>query len=311
LSSNKILIAEDDPIARCVLETTLRKSGYDVYAVLDGNAAWQALQQPVAPRLVILDWMMPGMDGVEICRALRARSTIPYVYVLMVTAKGQKQDVIEALEAGADDYLIKPFDHYELHARLTVGSRILDLQQRYLAACENLRVQAARDSLTKLWNHGAILDHLEQELTRGVRQSAPLGLLMADIDYFKQINDTHGHAAGDEVLQQVARTFKGMVRPYDSVGRYGGEEFLFVLPGCDAESTAKLGERMREEVAQLSINQILRVTISVGATALEGDEPIASSGLLRAADEALYRAKRGGRNRVEFQQLASVSLVCA
>lgn len=310
MSSTRILIAEDDPIARCILETTLHKRGYQVTAVDNGQAAWQALQQPAAPQLAILDWMMPGMDGVEICRALRARATVPYVYVLMLTARGQKQDIIEALEAGADDYLVKPFDKYELGARLTVGKRILDLQQRYLEACEDLRVQAARDSLTSLWNHAAILDQLEQELSRGVRQRTPLGLLMADIDYFKQVNDTHGHATGDEVLRQVARTFKGIVRPYDSVGRYGGEEFLFVLPGCESESTLKLGERVREEVARLTIDQKLHVSISVGATAYEGDQTVMASALLRGADEALYRAKRNGRNRVEFQPAASGTLAC-
>jgi diguanylate cyclase (GGDEF)-like protein len=296
----KILIAEDDPIARCILETTLRKSGYEVTAALEGQAAWQALQQADAPRLAILDWMMPGMDGLEICRALRASASQPYVYVLMLTAKGRKQDVIEALEAGADDYLVKPCDHYELYARLTVGQRILDLQTRYLTACEELRVQAARDSLTGLWNHAAILDRLDQEVARVLRTNLPLGVLMADLDFFKQINDNHGHATGDEVLRQVARMFKGLLRPYDAVGRYGGEEFLFVLPGCDSASTMGLANRLREEVARRRIGSDLRVTVSVGATALEGRQSITASALLRQADTALYRAKRGGRNRVEF-----------
>ena len=296
----KILIAEDDPIARCVLETTLRKSGYEVTAVVDGQAAWQALQQEDAPRLAILDWMMPGMDGLDVCRALRASSSQPYVYVLMLTARGRKQDVIEALESGADDYLVKPFDPYELHARLTVGKRILDLQSGYLAVCEELRLQAARDSLTHLWNHGAILDRLEQEVSREQRQQLPLGVLMADLDFFKQINDTHGHAAGDEVLRRVAHAFKNLVRPYDAVGRYGGEEFLFVLPGCDRASTMGLAERLREEVARQKIGQNLQVTVSIGATALEGKHPISASALLHEADAALYKAKRSGRNRVEF-----------
>src|SRR5262249_30535100 len=150
---------------------------YDVITAVDGQSAWQLLQQPDAPRLAILDWMMPGMDGVEICRALRSRSTLPYVYVLMLTARGQKQDIIEALETGADDYLVKPFDHFELRARLTVGKRILDLQQNYLTACEDLRLQAARDSLTRLWNHAAILNQLEQEVSRGARQQTPVGVL--------------------------------------------------------------------------------------------------------------------------------------
>ena len=184
----------------------MRKAGYEVLSVIDGRrAALEALQESDAPRLAIVDWMMPGMDGLDVCRALRANSSQPYTYVLMLTAKGRKQDVIEALEAGADDYLIKPFDPYELHARLTVGKRIVDFQNRYLIACEELRLQAARDALTSLWNHGAILDRLEQEVSRGLRQETPLGVLMADLDYFKNINDTHrARGRHDEVLCQVA-----------------------------------------------------------------------------------------------------------
>ena len=195
---------------------------------------------------------------------------------------------------------MKPFDPYELHARLTVGKRILDLQNSYLTACEELRLQAARDSLTHLWNHGAILDRLDQELSRAERQRLPMGVLMADLDLFKQINDTYGHATGDEVLRHVANTLKHLVRPYDSVGRYGGEEFLFVLPNCDRASTIGLAERLREEVARQKIEQNLQVTVSIGATSREGGEPIRASELLRQADSALYKAKHGGRNRVEF-----------
>ena len=300
MSQIRILIAEDDPIARCILETTLRKHGYEVVSVADGQAAWRVLQQENAPRLAILDWMMPGMDGVEICRALRNGASEPYVYVLLLTARGRKQDVIEGLEAGADDYLVKPFDHYELHARLTVGKRILDLQNRYLSVCDELRVQAARDSLTNLWNHAAIFDRLEQEISRAQRQGIPLGVLMADLDYFKQINDNFGHVAGDEVLRRVANIFKSMIRPYDAVGRYGGEEFMFVLPGCDSETTLRLAERLREEVAQQRVDSCPNVTVSIGATALDGRQPITISDLLRQADQALYQAKRNGRNRVDF-----------
>ena len=296
----KILIAEDDTVARRILEVTLRKAGYEVRSVIDGRAALEALQEADAPRLAIVDWMMPALDGLDVCRALRASSSQPYTYVLMLTAKGRKQDVIEALEAGADDYLIKPFDPYELHARLTVGKRIVDFQNRYLTACEELRLQAARDALTSLWNHGAILDRLEQEVSRGLRQESPLGVLMADLDYFKDINDTHGHATGDEVLRQVAREFTKTIRPYDGVGRYGGEEFLFVLPGCDRDSTLSLAERLRVEISRLGIIRNLEVTMSVGATILTGRQPITAQALLHQADAALYQAKRGGRNRVEF-----------
>jgi diguanylate cyclase (GGDEF)-like protein len=305
MSVTKILIAEDDPIARCILETTLRKHNYDVISVTDGKVAWQCLLKDDSPRLAILDWMMPGMDGVEICRALRAASNQPYVYVLMLTAKGRREDVIEGLEAGADDYLVKPFDHYELHARLTVGKRILDLQNRYLKVCDDLRMQAARDSLTNLWNHAAIFDRLEQEIVRAQRQGQPLGVLMADLDFFKRINDSYGHATGDEVLRKVASVYQNMTRPYDAVGRYGGEEFMFVLPGCDRDATVGLAERLRLEVANLLFDHDLRVTVSVGATALKILYPISASALVRLADEALYEAKHNGRNRVEFKACQS------
>ncbi len=301
MTATKILIAEDDPIARCILEATLRKHQYEVTSVTDGRTAWQLLSQPDAPRLAILDWMMPGMDGVEICRALRASSAQPYIYLLMLTAKGRKQDVIEGLEAGADDYLVKPFDHYELHARLTVGKRILELQNRYLQACDDLRMQAARDSLTNLWNHAAIFDRLEQEIVRAQRQNQPLGVLMADLDFFKRINDTHGHVAGDAVLRGVANAYCSLTRPYDAVGRYGGEEFMFVLPGCDAEGTKNLAERLREEVSRLRFESGLTVTVSIGATSLNSQEPISASALVKQADDALYEAKNAGRNRVEFR----------
>ncbi len=163
-------------------------------------------------------------------------------------------------------------------------------------------MQAARDSLTSLWNHAAILDKLEQEVSRAQRQHLALGVLMADLDLFKQINDAHGHATGDEVIRCVAHAFKNLVRPYDAVGRYGGEEFLFVLPGCDADSTMGLAERLREEVASLKFGKNLAVTVSIGATAREGTYPTLASALLHEADAALYHAKRCGRNRVEFLQ---------
>ena len=161
-------------------------------------------------------------------------------------------------------------------------------------------MQAARDGLTSLWNHAAILDRLEQEVSRGLRQDVSMGVLMADLDFFKDINDTHGHAIGDEVLRQVARVFTNAVRPYDGVGRYGGEEFLFVLPGCDKDSTISLADRLRLEISRLEVLRNLEVTMSVGATILNGRESVTAQALLRQADAALYQAKRGGRNRVEF-----------
>src|SRR5580692_9160242 len=204
-SINAVLIAEDDPIFRRILESWFKKWDYQVTAVENGVDAWEVLQREDAPQLVILDWMMPGMDGIEICRRIRSGDQGVYRYVLLLTAKDDKQDVIAGLEAGADDYLTKPFDVDELRARVRAGKRILDLQAALFHAQDDLQSAALHDSLTGLWNRGAILDLLRREVCRRQRTGDALGVIMADIDYFKKINDTHGHLVGDAVLQEVTR----------------------------------------------------------------------------------------------------------
>jgi two-component system, cell cycle response regulator len=304
----KILIAEDDLISRRLLESLLRKSGYDVQVALDGADAWAMLQEPDAPKLVILDWMMPGMDGLQICREIRKRNERLYTYILLLTAKSNRQELLEGLEAGADDYLVKPFDVHELRARLNVGRRILNLQNQLLYVCEELRLQATQDSLTGVWNRAAILEILEQELARASRDGTPVGIVLGDLDHFKRVNDTHGHPAGDTVLREATRSLRSQLRSYDALGRYGGEEFLFVLPGCNASGTVQFAERVRQHLAANPVGLEARsipVTISLGASAYEG-HPVADSMLLfQAADSALYRAKSAGRNRVEFYPPAS------
>ena len=216
----QILIAEDDVITRRTLEALLVKWGYAVIVVRDGVEAWEILQGDAAPRLVILDWMMPGLDGVQICRQVRQRAAAPDVYMLSLTAKGNQEDTINGLEAGADDYLTKPFHGLELKARLRSGRRILELQQQLIAAREAFRLQATHDLLTGPWNHAAILDILQRELNRARRESNPPGVVMGDLDHFKRVNDTYGHLAGDAVLREVAKRLSASVRPYDSVARY-------------------------------------------------------------------------------------------
>jgi diguanylate cyclase (GGDEF)-like protein len=299
----KILIAEDDLISRRVLTATVQKAGYEVIATCDGEAAWQVLQSEEAPQLAILDWMMPGMDGLQVCREVRKRTPKNYTYILMLTAKGNRRDIVEGLEAGADDYLVKPFDAHELRARLNVGRRILDLQNQLVFLCEELKIRATHDSLTGIWNRAAILDVLNQELARAERDSNPVGIVMADLDHFKRINDTYGHPAGDAVLRETTHGLQASLRPYDGVGRYGGEEFLIVLPGCTGESTLRLAERLREQVAEspvLYAGTQIPVTISIGATSYEGGSLADAMTLLQAADDALYQAKHAGRNRVVF-----------
>jgi two-component system cell cycle response regulator len=301
---NTALIAEDDPIFRRILESWFKKWNYQVTAVDNGMAAWEALQKEDAPQLAILDWMMPGMDGIEVCRKIRGRDQGVYRYVLLLTAKDDKQDVIAGLEAGADDYLTKPFDVDELRARVRAGKRILDLQAALIRAKDDLQFAAAHDALTGLWNRGAILDLLKREVSRRQRTEDSLGVIMADIDYFKKINDTHGHLVGDAVLQEVTRRLAAGVRPYDAVGRYGGEEFLIVFPGCSAANLVLGAERLRHCIADSPIETVagqLPVTLSLGlACAEQNAEAHDCETFLRIADEALYAAKAQGRNRVEM-----------
>jgi two-component system cell cycle response regulator len=305
-----ILIAEDQiPLGRALKEW-LRPWGYEATVVHDGLAALAALQAPDGPVLALLDWLMPGLDGIEVCRRVRADASLTYPYLVLVTGQGSREQMLDALEAGADDFLIKPVEAAELRARLATGRRIVTLQEQLLATQRQLREQATRDALTGLWNRAAILDLLERELARGQREGRPVGVILADVDHFKGINDTFGHLAGDRVLRQVAGRLGEALRPYDTVGRYGGEEFLVVLPGCDAAAATGLAERLRRCVAAEPVGWEggpVAVTLSLGVAAWDGS--VDTAGLLQAADEALYRAKGAGRNRVMSGQGQAVARV--
>src|SRR5689334_8615984 len=266
----RILIADDDPVSCQLLGGLLHKWGYEVIAAHNGTEAWELLQADQAPRIALLDWMMPGLDGPEICRRVRARSSQPYVYIMLLTANDKVGNLVEGLESGADDYLTKPFHPQELRARLRVGLRMLDLESGLVEAREKLRFKASHDSLTSIWNRGAIIEQLERELSRSQRDGSSVGILLADIDHFKRINDTRGHLVGDEVLRAVTGRLKGEVRAYDGVGRYGGEEFLILLPGCDHAKLAAKAEQLVRMVERSSIETStgpVPVTISIGGIA--------------------------------------------
>ena len=306
----RILIADDSIVSRHLLDATLRKWGYEVVVACDGVEAWNALQAAEGPMVAILDWVMPGLTGPEVCRRVREREKEKdtYTYLLLLTSKSLKEDLIEGMESGADDYITKPFDQHELKVRLRAGTRIIDLQRELVAAKDALREQATKDFLTRIWNRSSILDILQRELARGARENRPVGVVLADLDHFKSVNDTYGHFAGDAVLREFTRRMQGSIRPYDAIGRYGGEEFLVILPGSDDTNTAAHAERMRSALDRLpmEINDEERiVTCSFGATSWQPGMDADSEALIRIADDALYVAKHQGRNRV-VQQAALV-----
>jgi two-component system cell cycle response regulator len=317
----KILIAEDDAVTRRRLESNLLNWDYEVLVAKDGDEAWRALQGEDAPRLAILDWMMPGMDGIKVCEEARKLKGEPYIYILILTAKGRKVDIIQGLDAGADDYLIKPYDAHELKARLRAGRRILALQEALLSARDALRFQATLDPLTGLWNRNAILATLKRELLRAERQGSALAIFMADFDGFNQVNETYGYLAGDSVLREAADRIRSVSRLYDAVGRYGGEEFIIIAPGCEISEAVTQAERIRASISDKAVDQsegMIYLTLSVGAVAIDREHAITDPNLLiRASVTALSRAKELGANRVELaraedvQGLASAKLLGA
>ncbi len=299
---NGVLIADDDPLSRRMLEAFLTKSGYRVVTAVDGVDALKILTAEDSPSLAILDWMMPGLEGPQVCERARALLDRPYVYILLLTARSEKQDLLNGLQSGADDYLTKPFDAQELRARLHVGQRILDLQDSLIAAREEMRFQATHDLLTGIDNRSVAIDAMDRESSRQVREGGSFGVVLLDLDHFKNVNDALGHLAGDAVLKEAARRMTLAVRPYDTVGRYGGEEFLVVVPSSDAAGTMALAERIREAIQSAPVTTEagdVHVTASCGVAASTASNRLDPHTLLHLADEALYRAKELGRNRSE------------
>ena len=295
----RILIADDEPVSLRMLERTLQRAGYDVTAVRNGRAAVEELCRPEGPRLALLDWMMPELDGPAVCREVRSQRGKSHVHLILLTSKNTKQDIVIGLESGADDYLIKPFDPEELKARLHTGLRILQLEDNLLEAREEMRYKATHDALTSLLNRGTIVELLARELMRTRRENGCTIAVLGDLDRFKQVNDTYGHLVGDEVLREVAKRLLSSVRSYDFVGRYGGEEFLLVLNNCDANKSIDRAEEIRSTVCRSPIATTqgpLSITVSVGVIASRGRDLVTVEEFLCEVDRALYAAKAAGRN---------------
>ncbi len=295
----RILIAEDDFTSRTMLAAVLRKGGHEIVEANNGAEAWLALQQPNAPQMAIIDWMMPEMDGLELVHRVRGLPTDQPPYLIMLTSKGEKADIIAGLDAGANDYLGKPFDAGELRARVNVGCRMIEMQAALIESREALAHQATHDPLTGMFNRRAILDHLHKQLAHSHRHGHALAVGICDIDHFKQINDTHGHQTGDDILCGLAACLKESLRKDDTVGRMGGEEFLIVSTMRAGTDGLALFARICSQVAQTA--QVTRsgdlyVTVSIGVAAAVVGSNVDS--LLERSDLALYRAKNEGRNRV-------------
>ncbi|HYG99082.1 MAG TPA: diguanylate cyclase [Terriglobales bacterium] len=306
----RVLLADDDSISRTLITRFLNVWGYEVISVATGDDAWNVLQQDDAPNLAILDCTMPGINGSDICRRVRDSKVGPYRYLLLLTFRQDREDLLRGLESGADDFITKPVDAAALKARLQIGRRILELQDRLMQAVEVTRFEASHDALTGLWNRAAVLQFLHGQFARSTRDGISVAVAIADVDHFKKVNDTHGHLAGDEVLREVAKRIRKPLRSYDWVGRYGGKEFLIIAPDCTLSNAFSMCERLRSSITgkPFTINRTrIEVTLSFGiATTAESGAPD-EEGLLRAADRALYLAKEHGRNRIEAAKRTSRS----
>ncbi len=297
----RILIAEDDAITRRLLEATLGNDDYEIEMYCDGETACQALQKDDAPALVILDWMMSGMDGIDICRQLRARDKQASRYLLLLIAKEQQRDVFAGLEAGADDYVVKPFSPLELKARLHTGVRTVRLHRKLIEARNAMQEMLKHDLLTGLWNHSAIVEMLEIEAVRAKRSGESIGLVIVDIDHFKQINDTFGHPLGDQVLREAAKRIKEVNRGYDTVGRYSGDAFIILLPGCDEQQAQGFAGRLQARFSGAALEvggDHIEVSLSMGIAAFKPGIRMDVTVLIHQADQALSRAKSQGSARI-------------
>ncbi len=290
----KILIAEDQPTAALFLRRTIEKMGHETAVAPDGEAAWRMIREGDAP-LLISDWMMPHLEGPDLCRRLRAAKDDRYIYIILLTSLDRREDRLKGLRAGADDFLTKPPDPDELAVRLEIAERIIAMHDQLARQNARLAELATTDELTGVKNRRRFREDLELLFAQADRQGSPLSLIMLDIDHFKQFNDTFGHPAGDRVLRDVGSNLLAIVRGHDVVARYGGEEFVVLLPGTEADEAIDVAERIRSAIADHPWPS-RKVTASLGVATSSIEVPDAAT-LVDHADRALYHSKQSGRNR--------------
>lgn len=298
----KVLIADDDPSYRRLLETILKYRGYEILEAPDGQTAWNKLQSENIP-FVLTDWMMPGLDGPTLIQKIRQAQFPHYTYIILLTGRDGRSDIVDGLQSGADDYIIKPFDLGELRARVAIGERILTLEMRLRDTMKKLEQLATYDNLTGLFNRRALYEQANRQIARAQREGSPLSAIMIDVDFFKQVNDSHGHLVGDQALMLLATLISRGKREYDLAGRWGGEEFLIILPGATLDEAQMVAERLRAEInlspIRLALQELLYIHASFGVALLDlAEKDDAFQKLVLHADIALYRAKNSGRDRV-------------
>jgi len=302
----RALIADDDRVTTAILSAAVAGWGLEPVVANDGAQAWEMLQAPGAADLVIVDWMMPGMDGLELCRRIRNTPSLAATYVLLLTGRSSRADLVAGLDAGADDYMVKPIDPEELRARVQVGVRVATLQRRLAeqvaelaSARDHLARIASTDALTDLYSRRGWFELAASEFSRSRRYGRAVSLLLIDLDYFKRVNDTFGHDAGDRLLQTFAAMLRVECRQSDVVGRIGGEEFAILLPETSIHAAQRLAERIC--LASRALNVVtaageISCTVSIGISAI-GSHDFTIDDVMRRADSALYEAKRGGRDQ--------------
>lgn len=303
----KALVVEDDLSTRLLIKKIAENEGYEVLEAEDGYEGWKIFQKEKDNiYIALLDWMMPKMDGIELCRRIKKASVTHYVYIMFLTSKRDIEDIVEGLETGSDDYMTKPFARKELVSRIRVAERIAVLERKLNEANRKLHVLAITDPLTGILNRRELLKCLQGEIYRVSREKKFYSLIMLDIDHFKRVNDTLGHTAGDMVLIEITDRIRAELRPYDLIGRYGGEEFLIGVPGANSETGKNIAERIRASICKKPFqagNKELDISASLGLTSAipagnKKDMIHLLEAMIEKADIALYKAKNAGRNRV-------------